>query len=95
MLSFLDRFYTEHATTQLLASQVVQSDILDTLPVERALNAAAAVERHNPGSCKAVLKAYAALAVIRQAAQALAQYGIRYAHLYLRHNLEALPVLKQ
>ncbi len=75
--------------------QVTTSSILSTQPVEQSLNAAAAAERQTPGSCKAVLQAYAALAVIRQAAQALTQYGIRYAHLYLRHNLDALPVLKK
>ena len=75
--------------------QVTRSSILDTQPVETALNAAAAAEKKKPGRCKEVVKVYAALAVMRQAAQALTQYGIRYAHLYLRHNLEALPVLKK
>ena len=75
--------------------QVSRSGILEAQPVEKALNAAAAAERSHPGSCKEVLKAYAALAVMRQAAQALTQYGIRYAHLYLRHSLDALPVLQK
>jgi len=75
--------------------QVAKSSILSIQPVEKALNAAAATERQHPGSCKEGLKAYAALAVMRQAAQALTQYGIRYGHLYLRHNLEALPMLKR
>jgi len=74
---------------------VAKASILSIRPVEKALNAAAATERQRPGSCKEALKAYAALAVMRQAAQALTQYGIRYAHLYLRHNLEALPMLKK
>ncbi|KAL0053220.1 hypothetical protein WJX82_002643 [Trebouxia sp. C0006] len=76
-------------------AEVAKSSILSIQPVEKALNAAAATERQKPGSCKEALKAYAALAVMRQAAQALTQYGIRYAHLYLRHNLEALPMLKK
>lgn len=75
--------------------QVAKSSILSIQPVEKALNAAAATERQSPGSCKEALKAYAAVAVMRQTAQALTQYGIRYAHLYLRHNLEALPILKR
>ena len=75
--------------------QVAGSSVLDTQPVEKALNAAAAAEKKAPGRCKEVVKVYAALAVMRQAAQALTQYGIRYAHLYLRHNLEALPMLKK
>lgn len=75
--------------------QVATSGILDIEPVEKALNIAAAVERQTPGSCKEVLKAYAGLAVMRQAAQALTQYGIRYAHLYMRHSLDALPQLKR
>ena len=76
----------------LVHIQVAKSSILSIQPVEKALNAAAATERQHPGSCKEALKAYAALAVMRQA---LTQYGIRYAHLYLRHNLEALPMLKK
>ncbi|KAL0033852.1 hypothetical protein WJX77_007687 [Trebouxia sp. C0004] len=76
-------------------AEVAKSSILSIQPVEKALNAAAATERQNPGSRKEALKAYAALAVLRQAAQALTQYGIRYAHLYLRHNLEALPMLRR
>lgn len=75
--------------------QVATSSILVIEPVEEALNKAAAVERQSPGSCKEVLKAYAALAIMRQAAQALTQYGIRYAHLYMRHSLDALPILKR
>lgn len=75
--------------------QVIESGVLAVEPVERALNKAASLERQSPGSCKEVLKAYAALAVMRQAAQALSQYGIRYAHLYLRHSLDALPILKR
>ena len=76
-------------------AQVATSSVLVTYPVERALNAAASAERQNPGSCKQVLQAYAALAVMRQAAQALTQYGIRYACLYMQHNLEALHVLRE
>ena len=75
--------------------QVATSSILVTHPVQRALDAAASAEHQNPGSSKQLLQAYAALAVMRQAAQALTQYGIRYAYLYLNHNLQALPVLRK
>ena len=77
------------------APQVATSGILAIEPVEKALNKAAAAERQNPGSCKELLKGYAGLAIMRQAAQALTQYGIRYAHLYMRHSLDALPILKR
>ena len=62
--------------------------------MEKALDAAAAAEKKTPGSHKQLLHTYAALAVLRQAAQSMTQYGIRCAHLYLDHNLSALPVLK-
>lgn len=75
--------------------QVATSGILAIEPVEKALNKAAATERQSPGSCKELLKGYAALAIMRQAAQALTQYGIRYAHLYMRHSLDALPLLRR
>lgn len=77
------------------APQVATSGILAIEPVEKALNKAAAAERHKSGRCKELLKGYAALAIMRQAAQALTQYGIRYAHLYMRHSFDALPLLKR
>ena len=56
--------------------QVAASGILSVRPVEKALNNAAAAERQNPSSCKKLLQTYATLAIMRQAAQALTQYGI-------------------
>lgn len=74
--------------------QVSNSSLLETAPIERALNAAAATAQQHPGSNKQLLQAYAALAVLRQSALSLTEYGVRCAHLYLSHNLSALPVLK-
>lgn len=44
-------------------------------------------EQRSPGSQRGLLRSYAALAVLRQAALSLRHYGIRCAHLYLRHSM--------
>ena len=83
----------DHCKT-LQPLQVSGSSILQTAPVEKALNAAAAAAQQHPTSSKQLLQTYAALAVLRQTALSLTEYGIRCAHLYLSHNMNALPVLK-
>ncbi len=44
-------------------------------------------EKRSPGSQRGLLRTYASLAVLRQTALLLRHYGIRCAHLYLRHSV--------
>lgn len=44
-------------------------------------------EQRSPGSQRGLLRSYVALAVLRQAALSLRHYGVRCAHLYLRHSM--------
>ncbi len=40
-----------------------------------------------PGSARRLLQAYAGLAVLRQSGLLLWHYGVRCAHLYMRHSM--------
>lgn len=54
------------------------------------MQAAEQREKPAPGSQRGLLRSLAALAVLRQAALSLRHYGIRCAHLYLRHSMVRL-----
>lgn len=55
------------------------------------MQAAEQREQRSPGSQRGLLRSYATLAVIRQAALLLRHYGIRCAYLYLRHSMVRRP----
>ncbi|CAL8468858.1 g8399 [Coccomyxa elongata] len=72
---------------------VARSGLLSTDALDHALANAKDRELHIPGSQRYLLRAYAALAIVKQTALLLVYYGVRCAHLHLRHHLDPLPGL--
>ncbi|BDA43161.1 probable protein SHORTAGE IN CHIASMATA 1 at N-terminal half [Coccomyxa sp. Obi] len=72
---------------------VARSGLLSTDALDDALATAKERDQHIPGSQRALLRAYAALAIVKQTAMLLVHYGVRCAHLHLRHHLDRLPGL--
>ncbi|KAK9915085.1 hypothetical protein WJX75_004552 [Coccomyxa subellipsoidea] len=72
---------------------VATAGLLSTEALDNALATATERERRIPGSQRSLLRAYAALAIVKQTALLMVHYGIRCAHLHLRHHLDTLPGL--
>ena len=82
-IAILDEMKAEHDSLLMVASGVdpllldPDADWMSTAPVQHALQAASEKEKQLPGTQKQLLQTYAAVAVIRETAITLHQYGIR------------------